>query len=87
MLRNVAKYFEIFRGGVFKGGLSGLRFAHINNFPGDLLFLSQILTSKYSFFDFGGAQLMVFHASLVFKFCMCFDLCALSALRENHEKT
>ena len=30
---------------------------------------------------------MVFHASLVFKCCRCFELCALSALRENHEKT
>ena len=29
---------------------------------------------------------MVFHASLVFKFCRCFDLCALSVLRGNHEK-
>ena len=29
---------------------------------------------------------MVFHASLVFKFCRCVDLCALSVLRENHGK-
>ena len=51
-----------------------------------MVFISNFDLQVLVFVDFRGAQIMVFHASLVFKFCMCFDLCALSALRENHEK-
>ena len=48
-LRKIAKYCQGFRVFFFKGGLSGLRFAHIVNFLSNLLFLSPILTSKYWF--------------------------------------